>query len=216
MTDRDNRSIPAVGRTFDTIAEDFDRTRTAPWPAVEGFVSDDRTGRLALDIGCGNGRHSSVLLEQFTEVVGLDLSRQLLRLANDRIASDRLTLIQASSTAIPVRAESVDAALYIAAIHHLPNRQSRVRSLDELARVLNQGASALVSGWSIYDDRFDFDTATDTTVDWTLPSGDTVPRFYHLYDADDFAGELAASDLTVDRRWVEAGNCYAIVRPRGE
>ncbi|MFC6728796.1 SAM-dependent methyltransferase, partial [Natronoarchaeum mannanilyticum] len=85
------------------------------------------------------------------------------------------------------------------------------RSLDELARALAPEGRALVSAWSTAHDRFDRSEGFDTTVDWTLPGGETVPRFYHVYDPDEFRADLSASDLAVEDAFLSSGNCYAVV-----
>jgi SAM-dependent methyltransferase len=110
----------------------------------------------------------------------------------------------------------VDLAVYVATLHHLRPRAARVASLDELARVLAPGGRALVSAWSTVHDRFDAEAGFDTEVDWTLPGGETVPRYYHIYDPDQFTADLATSDCRVVESFVSSGNCYAVVGPAGE
>jgi len=226
-----HRDPAAVRRTYDRIADHFDRTRAYPWPEVESFLAGGRVGsddgrddattrpgdreRLGLDLGCGNGRHLGPLLECVDRAVGVDLSRGLLRAAAERVDTEELdhtTLVQATATRLPLAADSVDRAVYVATLHHLPNRRERVASLDELARVLATDGRALVSAWSTAHDRFDRETGFDTTVDWTLPGGECVPRFYHVYDPAEFERDLQASGLTVERAVVSSGNCYAVVR----
>jgi ubiquinone/menaquinone biosynthesis C-methylase UbiE len=114
---------------------------------------------------------------------------------------------------IPLQSDSVDLAVYVATLHHLPNRRTRVASLDDLARVLGPDGAAVVSAWSTEHDRFDQREGFDTTVDWTLPGGETVPRFYHVYDPAEFDADLAESDLLAVRSFVSSGNCYAVVTP---
>ena len=97
---------------------------------------------------------------------------------------------------------------------------TRRASLDELARVLRPDARALVSAWSTAHDRFDAspdaESGFDTTIDWTLPGGRTVPRFYHIYSPPEFEREVAASALSLDSLEISSGNCYAVVRPEGK
>ena len=126
------------------------------------------------------------------------------------------TVVQGDAATLPLGSGEVDVALYVAAIHHLPDRETRRGSLDELARVLAPGGRGLVSAWSTAHDRFDAPAEAtegfDTTVDWTLPGGETVPRFYHIYAPAEFEGDLAASALTVEETTISSGNCYARVR----
>ncbi|AHG03638.1 S-adenosylmethionine-dependent methyltransferase [Halobacterium sp. DL1] len=204
-----------VHHTYDRIADHFSKTREYPWPEVESFLAD-RTAETALDVGCGNGRHAELLAERADRVLALDASRGLLDAARERAAARDFDpdLLAGDAARLPLCDGCVDLAVYVATLHHLPTRESRIASLDELARVLSPGAAALVSAWSTEHDRFDADEGFDTTVDWTLPGGETVPRFYHVYDPAEFRADLDASALAVEDAFVSSGNCYAVVASR--
>ena len=204
--------------TYDRIAEHFSRTREYAWPEVESFL-EGRTGDRALDIGCGNGRHTEPLAERARVAIGVDLSRGLLgeavRRARDRGFDGRATFVHGDAASLPIADDAIDLAVYVATLHHLAPRSERVRSLNELARTLRSGGVALVSAWSTAHDRFDREEGFDTTVDWTLPGGETVPRYYHVYDPAEFEADLAESDLVVVDVEVSSGNCYGTVRAPG-
>jgi len=208
---------PSPHRTYDRIADHFAATREYPWPEVESFVDDAEPAPLGLDIGCGNGRHVEVLASRVSRVVGLDASRGLLHSARrrraDRAWAFDADLVQGDAATLPIRDDCVGLAVYVATLHHLRPRATRIESLDELARVLEPGGRALVSAWSTVHDRFDADTGFDTTVDWTLPGGETVPRYYHIYDPAEFERDLSASALAVHDAFESSGNCYAVVGP---
>ncbi|WP_276257801.1 class I SAM-dependent methyltransferase [Haloglomus litoreum] len=214
---RDRRT---VRETYDRIAGHFAETRAHPWPEVVDFL-DGRTGTTGLDLGAGNGRHVEPLAARTERVLAVDASAQLLRAgrarATERGYADRYRPVVADAARLPLVAGSVDLAVYVATLHHLPDRETRVTSLSELARILAPGARALVSAWSTAHDRFDApadaEEGFDTTVDWTLPGGETVPRFYHIYAPAEFDRDLAASDLTVVESFRSSGNCYAVVGP---
>jgi ubiquinone/menaquinone biosynthesis C-methylase UbiE len=200
--------------TYDRIAAHFSKTREYAWPEVESFL-DGRTATRGLDIGCGNGRHTELLAERADAVVGVDLSRELLREAVDR-ARERgydevASFVHGDAATLPIATDAVGLAVYVATLHHLPSREARVRSLDELARVLAPGGTALVSAWSTAHDRFDREEGFDTTVDWTLPGGETVPRYYHIYSPAEFEADLGESALSVGGIDISSGNCYATV-----
>ncbi|MEF8774062.1 MAG: class I SAM-dependent methyltransferase [Halobacteriales archaeon] len=201
-----------VRASYDRIAGHFAATREYPWPEVEEFL-DGKAGDLGLDVGCANGRHAAVLADHASRVVGVDVSRGLLAEAGERAAREGFAadLVQGDAGTLPVVSGAVDLGIYVATLHHLQPRGRRVASLDELARVLATDGRALVSAWSVDHDRFDREAGFDTTVDWTLPDGETVPRFYHIYDAEEFAADLAASELSVLEQFVASGNCYAVV-----
>ncbi|OTE99660.1 MULTISPECIES: class I SAM-dependent methyltransferase [unclassified Halorubrum] len=202
--------------TYDRIATHFSKTRQYAWPEVESFL-EGRSGGLALDVGCGNGRHTEALAARTETAVGLDLSRGLLAeataRARDRGFADATAFVHGDATALPVRDGAVDLAVYVATLHHLSPRSARVESLNELARVLAPGGVALVSAWSTAHERFDRDEGFDTTVDWTLPGGETVPRYYHIYSPAEFETDLGESALETRRTELSSGNCYAEVEP---
>lgn len=214
MTEDGSREIQAV---YDEIAGHFSKTRAYPWPEVEAFLSSV-SGDVGLDLGCGNGRHTALLATVVERAVGLDLSRGLLDEARTKMREDgwRGALVHGDAATIPLASNSVDVAVYVATLHHLPDRETRRESLRELDRVLADGGRALVSAWSTAHDRFDApadaDTGFETTVDWTLPDGETVPRFYYIYTPAEFERDLHESGLTVADSYVSSGNCYAELR----
>ena len=204
-----------VRETYDRIGSHFAETRAHPWPAVERFVerATPTTDAWGLDLGCGNARHAALLADRVERVVGIDASRTVLDTARERVrkVDGKIELCQADATHLPLAGDSVALGVYIATIHHLPTRDARVASLDELSRVLASGGRALVSAWSTSHETFDREEGFDTTVDWTLPGGETVPRYYHIYDPAEFERDVATSALGLERVFEEAGNCYAVV-----
>jgi len=148
-------------------------------------------------------------------VVGVDVSRRLLDLARERAPEG--SFLTGDASALPLADDCAELAVYVATLHHLPSRKLRQGSLDEMARVLTPDGEALVSAWSTAHDAFDASAdATegfDTDVDWTLPGGETVPRFYHIYAPEEFDADIAASGLEVVDSRISSGNCYAVVTP---
>jgi len=223
MTDQPGESLdthrhPArVRDVYEEIATHFSKTRAYPWPEVEAFLDERGGASLALDVGCGNGRHSELLADVSQRVLALDVSRGLLLEARERVGGDdRVRLLQGDAASLPLSAESVDVAVYVATLHHLSNRETRVESLRELCRVLAPGGRALVSAWSLTHEQFDGDpgaeTGFDTTIDWTLPGGETVPRFYHIYAPAEFDADLRKAGLVIEESFLSSGNCYAVCR----
>lgn len=203
-----------VRETYERIAPHFARTRPEPWEEVQSFVAG-RTGETGLDVGTGNGRHAELLAHACGRVVGVDLSHTALAQAGRRAREGgfALDLVAGEATALPLRERTVDLAVYVATIHHLPSRALRVESLNELARVLRPSGRGIVSAWSVAHERFDADVGFDTTVDWTLPDGEVVERFYHVYDGSEFARDVDESRLRRTSTFESHGNCYAVVAP---
>ncbi len=199
-----------VRATYDRIAEHFAQTRAHAWEDVESFVGAAPTG-VALDLACGNGRHAELFYERGDRVICADLSRQMLETARGRLESAPVDYVQVDGAALGLQRNSIDAAVYIAALHHLPTASLRRQSLAELDRVLRAGGRGLISVWATTHPTFDRTSGFDTTVDWTLPDGTVVDRFYHIYDPGEFDADLEAVGLAVVDRFESHGNCYAVV-----
>jgi ubiquinone/menaquinone biosynthesis C-methylase UbiE len=129
--------------TYDLIAADYaGRWATAPsdWLTTEfdqlSAVLPD--GARVADVGCGPGDHTRLLRDRGFEVVGLDLSREMLR--SRRVPA----LVQADMRALPLRTGAVDAVWCAAALLHIPRSQVPA-VLADFARVVRPGGELALS-----------------------------------------------------------------------
>lgn len=196
--------------TYDGISDHFDRTRSRPWPETAGFMDSIEAGSRVLDMGCGNGRNALYLAERGHEVAGMDFSLALVGLARQRCSGPglRVHFLAGDLTSLPFGSGTFDAALYVAALHHLPSREMRSRSLEEVWRCLRPGGEAIVSVWAREQERYeealkDRDPCSfsgreegDAYIPWKTPGGGTYWRFYHFYGAGEFARDMDESPLT--------------------
>ena len=89
-----------------------------------------KTG-IVLDIGCGQGRYTSLLLKKGYKVIGIDINRLRLKQASkfaDVILSDCHNL--------PFKDRSFDLVCILQVIHHIEEPQ---KTLDEISRLLKDG-----------------------------------------------------------------------------
>jgi SAM-dependent methyltransferase len=130
--------------------------QSAPNPVLLRFAGRERERRRgkvrALDIGCGAARNAIPLIRLGWDVIGIDLSWPMLGAAAPRarqeLISDRLHLILASMSQIPVRSRSVD--LVIAhGIWNLARSAVEFRqAVREAARVARPDAGLFVFTFS--------------------------------------------------------------------
>ncbi len=102
---------------------------------------------LVLDVATGTGRLPLALLRQWGyrgRVVGLDLSRHMLDIAQRRTHAQRhrIGLVAQNAVALPFPNERFDAVTCIEALEFLPDPQA---ALTEMVRVLRSGGELLVS-----------------------------------------------------------------------
>ncbi|MCG9127686.1 3' terminal RNA ribose 2'-O-methyltransferase Hen1 [Candidatus Poribacteria bacterium] len=101
-------------------------------------VLKESGAQRVIDIGCGEGKLLRKLLaeKQFTEIIGMDVAHQTLKIAHDRLHIDRMTdkqkerinLIQGSLNYRDSRLEGFDAAAIVEVIEHLDT--SRLRTFE--------------------------------------------------------------------------------------
>ncbi|MGW0965907.1 class I SAM-dependent methyltransferase [Streptomyces sp. NPDC002516] len=132
-----------VQEFFGARAADWDSRFPDDGPAYAAAVARMRlrAGDRVLDAGCGTGRALSPLRAAVGDagvVVGADLTLAMLEAAV-RAGRDREgRLLLADVTALPLRAESLDAVFAAGLVAHLPNPDANLR---ELARVVRPGGT---------------------------------------------------------------------------
>lgn len=151
-------------------------------------------GGRALEIGCGGGYGSRLILDRFgaATVDAVDLDPAAVAAAQRRLAlyGDRVRLAVGDATdltgALAATDASYDAVFDFAIIHHVEDWRA---ALSEVARVLRPGG------------RFFFDEVTATAL-----SRPTYRRLFahpeqDRFTAGDFLAELARHGLHVGERW---------------
>jgi ubiquinone/menaquinone biosynthesis C-methylase UbiE len=217
--------------TFDTIAPHFDITRYKPWPESKRFISTLQKGSTVLDLGCGNGRNSIYLAKEGMKVIGIDFSRDLIKIAKNKMewkeVADLVDLMEGEIGSLSLKNESVDAVLYIATLHHLPSPQERLQSLMEVRRCLKPGGAALVSAWAQEQEKFKQDLEKskenpeegfeygDIFLPWKIMEGREFQRYYHLFSKEEFEDLIKKSGLEIIKIFFSADNHYAELRKNG-
>lgn len=123
----DDRNLGARQRLWQHQEPSFD---VVGWVLGLAGVSP---GMRVLDAGCGNGLYLRGLRDRGALAVGCDLERGMLRAAHP-------ALLNADVTALPLRDGSVDVALAVHMLYHVPDREAAVR---ELRRVTAAGGTCV-------------------------------------------------------------------------
>ncbi len=92
--------------------------------------------RRVIDIGCGAGRLTRALAGRGFEAIGLDPQAALIEAARARIPE--ATFMVAAAEAIPVEDAAFDAAVFLNALHHVPEG-AMAPALREALRVVRPG-----------------------------------------------------------------------------
>lgn len=120
-----------------------------------------KPGARMLDVATGTGQQAFAFAKKAREVVGIDLSEAMLRVARRNNRYSNVTFQLADAAALPFEDASFDASCVSFALHEMPN-SIRERVLREMARVTKPGGFVVV-------------------VDYALPRNHVANRLaYHL------------------------------------
>lgn len=132
-----------VKQVYELISEDFSSTRYKKWPKVETFVNELPNASLLLDAGCGNGKYLDNTRNTIN--IGCDISRNLLLICRKK----GFEVVQCDLTRHPFRANSFDAVICIAALHHISSHKRRLQCMNSLVgQALSVGSRALIYVWA--------------------------------------------------------------------
>jgi SAM-dependent methyltransferase len=96
-----------------------------------------RTG-VALDFGCGLGRLSRALSRSFNEVVGVDISPEMVRRAGMLNEGRPIRFLVNATSKLPFENGSFDFVYTSNVLQHLPSRENVIEYLREFTRVLKK------------------------------------------------------------------------------
>lgn len=198
--------------SWEEIAESFDRTRRKPWKKCVNFINSLPKESMVLDLACGNGRHLIPCTERFMRVMGGDKSKNFLDIVRRKIEDMKIRnveLARMDAKNLPIKDESFDGILFIAALHNIHDRENRISALKELKRILNKNGRALITVWSRWQDRWRrhfFWKAINPIYLFKKEFGDImvpwgkkkIPRFYHLYGEKELKKDARKSGLKIE------------------
>ena len=108
--------------------------------AVQGVLQSLATAQRLLDVPCGTGRFLPLFLGAQHEVVGLDISADMLSQVPDEWRCERLSLEQGDAQHLPFEDQSFDYVFSMRLFNHLPG-EVRIEVLKELRRVARQAVA---------------------------------------------------------------------------
>lgn len=107
------------------------------------YLLGDVTGKTILDYGCGLGDNTVLLASRGAKVIGVDISPELIELAEKRMRQHDLSETSefriGSAHELPFENESVDVVFGMAILHHLDLETSS----KEVFRILKKGGRAI-------------------------------------------------------------------------
>jgi 2-polyprenyl-3-methyl-5-hydroxy-6-metoxy-1,4-benzoquinol methylase len=115
--------------------------------ATSALRPEDLRGKLVLDVGCGMGRFAEVATRWGARVVGVDLSAAA-EVAAKNLADRDFVAFQADVFNLPFAAASFDVIYSVGVLHHTPDCEAAVKTLEKYLKPGGLLAVWLYSGYN--------------------------------------------------------------------
>jgi SAM-dependent methyltransferase len=117
-------------------------SRSSIVPFIQKHIQFGKRNEVnLLDLGCGDGYGSWKLYNAGYDVTGIDLSKEMVDLANKRCEEEQIDFIQSDLVTLPFENESFQA---VTAINSFEWTEVPVNAILEMKRVLMNGGQACV------------------------------------------------------------------------
>lgn len=140
-SETDNNFWKATAQGYDAwIASDFQDQYEVNWDTITKYM--DPTLRV-LDVGCGPGSLSIRLSRQCHEVWGVDVTPEMIRIAEEKLAGEPANVCfqQADACNLPFENHSFDTVMSVNALQTMDQPEM---ALMEMHRVLKPGGELLL------------------------------------------------------------------------
>tara|TARA_B100000214_G_C23949826_1_gene619898 strand:+ start:524 stop:1141 length:618 start_codon:yes stop_codon:yes gene_type:complete len=186
---------------YNQIADRFNKTRGYGWSWIKEFMQTVPKGSTIYDIGCGSGRN---MLYPDINFIGVDNCENLLKICSQK----GLNVVYGDMCNLPLKDNSADFIISIAAFHHLSNVERRNKAIEEFYRVLKPGGKLLISVWSKNQPkktRRVFENFGDVMVKWDQ-HGEIYYRYYYIFQINEIINLFSNKLFAIENHKWDCGN----------
>lgn len=196
--------------TYNKIARLFAQTRQYLWDDLKPLSKYMKDNYKVLDLGCGTGRLYHLFKDfQGVEYVGVDQSEGQIEMAKEDFPNARHEV--AEMTELPFGEGEFDIIYCIATFHHLPDEKSRIKSLEEMKRILKPGGRIIMTNWNLYSKsvqklvakgKFKETGKGDYLIPWMNSEGEVLgERYYHGFSLEELEDLFKKTDLALEDQY---------------
>lgn len=172
-----------LAATYDSVAQSY-AEKTAQFGAaeheqilkMEGMLRPDHS-KLIVDFGCGPGRDVPFYVDRGFDVIGVDVSGELLKIA--KAASPNQKFIQSDFATVDIKANSAAIVIHSSTLQHVPK--------ESLERVLRKSFETLEPGGIFYAH---YRSGEGESLSVSTEYGVPIARFIALYTETEMEAAL--------------------------
>lgn len=144
--------LKKVAKDFNTISDEFDKTRKSDWKEFNSFLPYIKNGDFLVDVGCGNGRfYNFIKNHKKIKYLGIDNSKKLLDHASHY---EGAKFVKANMLKLPLESDKTDVVTAIASLHHIPSKNFRKQTIKEIFRILKINGFAVITAWNLFQPKY--------------------------------------------------------------
>lgn len=157
-----------------------------PKDQIDDFISLLPQKALILDAGCAAGRDSRIIHEKGKKVIGIDLSRELIKIAKKK--SPEIQFIEGNFLNLPFEDNYFDGIWAHASLLHFESTDEVIKSLQEFYRVLKTGGGVIhISVKEKKDKKFNI----------VIDSLSKHKRFFQYFTEDEMTGYMEKTGFQI-------------------
>jgi len=193
---------------YNNFASEFSQTRQYLWDDLKPLAKYTRDGDKVLDLGCGNGRLYQLFANKSIHYVGLDISEELIKKAQEKFPGVEFAV--GDMCELPFPDDSYNIIYCVAAFHHLANAEERLKSLSEMRRILKSGGKVVMTNWNLLGEWGNEQVEKgkykrwekDFSVPFVNSEGKVLgERFYHAFDLDELESLFGEAKFKVEENY---------------
>ena len=150
MVDEEKEYYSLIRKVFDILAPFYDIV-TMPFSRIRDQLvnfTDARKGSKILDIATGTGKQAFAFAKQGHEVIGIDLSEAMLKVANKKNRYGNVRFEVADATNLPFEDNSFDVSCVSFGLHDMP-LTIREKALKEMVRVTKRKGMIVIVDYAL-------------------------------------------------------------------
>ena len=195
MEQRTENILKKIERGYDQMARKFSDTRKFFWRDLE-FLSDYvQDGDKVLDFGCGNGRLLEILKDKKMEYFGVDVSAELIKLAQEKYPQYKNNFSKISAQgSLPFSPDFFNCIFSIAVFHHFPPDYQKEK-IKELHGLLGPGGRIILTVWDLQEKYQE----KEVFIPFRDNRGKTFERYHYVFDKKDLENLLKNIGFEVEK-----------------
>ncbi len=191
--------IEKIRDDYDLIAEEWNLSRNRASKLKTNLIDEIKPETKVLDIGCGNALMMSFVLEKSAFYFGLDISKNLIKIAEEKYAKEvknkKAKFVDGQATKLPFENKKFDFIISFAVLHHIPSEEFRKKFFEEIKKVSKPNTKVKIIVWNLLsdwaNDRFNIASqlagkqSGDVIVPWKATKGKIIDRYMHQFSREE-------------------------------